>query len=235
MKNKFATRIAIAFIALAATAVSAQTVPAPQNVLQLSASGTVEVAQDTLSISLTATKEGNDAAGVQSQLKAVLDAAIAEARNTAAPGQLDIRTGAFSVYPRYYQGGKIAGWRGSAELVLEGRDFARITQAATRITTLTVGNVVFGLSREQRAKSETEAQAQAIERFKAKASELAKGFGFNGYTLRKVAVGANDFAPGPRPRMAAQAMVGSSESSPLPVEPGKASVTVNVSGSVQLR
>ncbi len=32
----------------------------------------------------------------------------------------------------------------------------------------------------------------AIERFKAKAAELAKGFGFSGYSLREVAVNAND-------------------------------------------
>ncbi len=89
--------------------------------------------------------------------------------------------------------------------MLEGRDFPRITQTASRITTLTVGSVGFGLSREQRAKVETEAQSIAIENFKQKAGELAKGFGFAGYTLREVSVNANEGGP-IRPRMmAAQA------------------------------
>lgn len=231
MKHK----IASACIALAALGASAQTFPPPQNVLQLSASGTVEVPQDLLSITLSTTREGDNAATVQSQLKSALDAALAEAKRSTESGQMDVRTGTFGIYPRYSKDGKINGWRGTAELVLEGRDFPRITQAASRMPTMTVGNVGFGLSREQRAKVETDAQLQAIERFKSKAAELARGFGFSSYTLREVAVNANDFSPGPRPRMLAQVSAASSESSPVPVEAGKAAVTVTVTGSVQLR
>ena len=89
--------------------------------------------------------------------------------------------------------------------MLEGRDFGRITQTAAKIQTMTLGGVSFGLSREQRAKVETEAQTIAIERFKAKAAELAKGFGFSGYSLREVSVNANDQGF-PRPvRMAMEA------------------------------
>jgi predicted secreted protein len=227
------TQPIIAALLLAAAAANAET-PPPQNVLQLSANGTVEVAQDLLSIDLSTTREGADAAAVQSQLKAALDAALTEARKTAEPGRMDVRTGAFSVYPRYSAPGKITGWRGTAELVLEGRDFARITQAAARVSTMTIGSVGFGLSREQRAKVETDAQALAIDSFKAKAAELARGFGFSGYTLREVSVASNDIGPVPRFRMTAQA-VPMPESAPVPVEAGKTSVTVTVSGSVQLR
>lgn len=228
-------KILAACIAFLSILASAQTLPPPQNVLQLTASGTVEVAQDLLSISLTTSREGDNAATVQAQLKSTLDAALNEAKRAAEPGQMDVRTGVFSISPRYSKEGKIGGWRGTVELVLEGRDFPRITQAASRITTLTVNNVGFGLSREQRAKVETDAQSQAIDRFKAKATELARGFGFTGYTLREVSVNANDFAPGPRARMLAGMAPMSAESSAVPVEAGKAAVTVTVSGSVQLR
>ncbi|WPG40446.1 SIMPL domain-containing protein [Variovorax sp. EBFNA2] len=209
--------------------------PAPQNVLQLSASGTVEVQQDLLSMTLVTTRDAAEAGTVQTQLKTALDAALAEARKNAQPGQLDVRTGNFSLSPRYTKDGKINGWQGSTELVLEGRDFARITQTAGRISTLSVGNVGFGLSREQRAKTETEAQNIAIDNFKQKAGELAKGFGFGGYTLREVSVNANDSGP-IRPRvMAMQAKSFSAADSAVPVEAGKTSVVVNVSGSVQLK
>lgn len=209
--------------------------PAPQNVLQLSASGTVEVQQDLLSMTLVTTRDATEAGTVQTQLKTALDAALAEAKKNAQPGQLDVRTGNFSLSPRYTKDGKINGWQGSTELVLEGRDFARITQTAGRISTLSVGNVGFGLSREQRAKTEVEAQNIAIDNFKQKAGELAKGFGFGGYTLREVAVNANDSGP-IRPRvMAMQAKSFSAADSAVPVEAGKTSVVVNVSGSVQLK
>ena len=222
---------------LFAAPVFAQSVayPPPQNVLQLSASGSVEVQQDLLSLSLTTTREGSDANAVQQHLKLALDAALNEARKAAQPGQLDVRTGNFSLYPRSTRDGKISGWNGTAELILEGRDFARITQTAGRIQTMTMGGVSFGLSREQRARVESEAQAIAIERFKAKAAELAKGFGFASYTLREVSVNTNEPGFQPRMRMMAQEGRVAAADASVPVEPGKSAVVVTVSGSVQLR
>ena len=226
--------VALAATGAAGTAMAQNMAAPPQNVLQLTASGTVEVQQDLLSMTLVTTRDATDAATVQTQLKAALDAALNEAKKNAQPGQLDVRTGNFSLSPRYTREGKINGWQGSAEMVLEGRDFPRITQTAGRITTLNVGNVGFALSREQRARSETEAQTIAIENFKQKATELAKGFGFGGYTLREVSVNANDSGP-IRPRVMAAAAKSYSSDAPVPVEGGKTAVVVNVSGSVQLK
>lgn len=209
--------------------------PPPENVLQLSASSTVEVQQDLLNLSLATTREGSDPNAVQAQLKVALDAALAEARKAAQPGQMDVRTGNFALYPRHTRDGKISGWNGTAELVLEGRDFARITRTAGKIQTMTLGGVSFGLSREQHAKIEGEAQAAAIERFKAKAGELAKGFGFSGYSLREVAVNSNDQGHVPRPRMEMAFAKSAAADMAVPVEAGKSIVVVTVSGSVQLR
>jgi predicted secreted protein len=209
--------------------------PAVQNVVQLSANAAVEVQQDMLSIFLSTTREGNDAAAVQSQLKTVVDAALTEARNAALAGQLDVRTGNFNLSPRYGRDGKQIGWQGSAELVLEGRDFARISATAGHIQTLTVSGISFGLSREQRAKVEGEVQALAISRFKARAADIARSFGFAGYTLREVNVNSNDQGISPRPRMLAMAAPAMATDAPVPVEAGKTSVVVTVSGSVQLK
>lgn len=233
MKNM--KKILIPGLLCASFAAGAQTLPPPQNVLQLSASGNIETQQDLISLSLSTTREAGDAAAVQSQLQSALDAALAEVKKTAQPGQMDVRTGAFSVYPRYSGPNKIVAWRGTAELVLEGRDFTRITQAASRATTMTIGSIGFGLSREQRAKVEVDAQHMAIERFKTKAAELAREFGFSGYTLREVNVTSNDIGPMPRFRMLAADSVAAAAPAAVPVEAGKATVTVTVSGSVQLR
>ena len=209
---------------------------APQNIAQLTSSASVEVQQDLLAIAMTTSISGADANTVQTQLKQALDAALAVAKPQALTGQQDVRTGNFSLYPRYDKNGKINGWQGSTELVLEGRDFARITSTAGKIQSLTLGNVSFSLSREQRAKVEAEAQALAIDRFKGKAAEVAKGFGFSSYTLREVSINANDqgFAPRGRPMMA-MAKSADMESAPIPVEAGKSTVVVNVTGSVQMK
>src|SRR3990167_3369133 len=231
------TKLIAAFAILAgATGIFAQTMPREpvQNVAQLSASGSVEVQQDLLSISMNTTRDGTDAGTVQSQLKQALDSALAQAKQAAAPGQMEVRTGNFSLYPRYGKDGKINGWQGSTELVLEGKDFPRITSTAGKIQTLTLGNVAFALSREQRARVESEAQTLAIERFRAKAGEIAKGFGFGSYTLREVAVTASDQGYTPRPRMMATQAKAEMSDAPVSVEAGKSTVLVSVSGSVQM-
>ncbi len=206
-----------------------------QNIAQLSASGSVEVQQDLLSIAMNTSATGADANSVQTQLKQALDAALAIARPAVLAGQLDLRTGNFSLYPRYDKAGKINGWQGTTELVLDGRDFTRITSTAGKIQSLTMGNVSFALSREAQAKVEAEAQTIAIDRFKAKALDISKSFGFTGYTLREVSINANDQNFQPRPRAMAMMAKSAESDSPVAVEAGKSTVLVSVNGSVQMR
>lgn len=220
---------------LASTA-QAQVLPVPQNVVQFSASASVDARQDLLSVTLRITRDGNEALLVQEQIKTALEAALAEARTTAQPGAMDVHSGNFSLVPRQGRDGRINGWQGSAEMVLSGRDFERIASTAGRIQGLTVAGVVFGLSREQRERLETQAQAQAIERFRARAGEMARAFGYSAYTLREVNVNSQELGSPARPRfMTLEARSSSVTDAPLPVEAGQATVQVMVSGSVQLK
>ena len=206
----------------------------PQGVVSLASSASIDVTKDLLSITFNTTREGADAASVQTQLKQALDAALAEAKKVARPGQVDVQTGNFSLAPRYTNKGVVNGWQGSAELIVEGHDMQAIGQLSGRITTLTIGRVGYNLSREAREKAEAEVSAQAIARYRAKAADYAKQFGYASYALREVNVNTNE-AGGPRPvvMMQARSMSAASEE-PLPVEPGKGTVTVSVSGTVQM-
>lgn len=216
-------------LALTSAPAPAQGLPPPENVLQLSASGSVETAQDVLVVSLAARREGEDPAVIQAALEAVLDAALVQARKQAEPGRLAVRSGNFSLQPRHGRDGRLQGWEGTAELVLEGRDVARVSQLASRLPGMTVSSLGFTLSRESRQQAEAQAQQQAIDAFRAKAQSLARGFGFAGYGLREVSVQAHDTSA-PRPRMLAM----QATERTVPVEAGQATVVVTVSGSVQL-
>lgn len=221
-------------LALSSGASAQSAYPPPTNVLSLSASATTEVPRDMLGVTMWTTREGSDATAVQAQLKQALDAALTEARKAARPGQVDVRTGGFSLMPRYTKG-VINGWQGTAELILEGRDIPAISQLAGRLPTMTVARVGFSLSREMREKVEAEVAGQAIERYRAQADAYAKQFGFGGWTLREVQVNTHGDPGGPVPMMArAQMSPAMSADAPLPVEAGKANVTVTVNGSVQL-
>ena len=219
---------------------NAQTLPTPDGVLGLSASASVEVQKDVLAITFSTTKDGADANAVQAQLKQALDAALAEARRAAKPGEVDVQTGNFALYPRYApptSSGRatISGWQGSAELVVQGRDVAAISTLSARIATMTIARVEYRLSREASQRVEGDVAAQAIAAFRTKAAAYAKQFGYAGYTIREVSVATSEPMPGPQPmlRMQAQSAVVAGE--PLPVEPGRALVTANVNGTVQMK
>lgn len=208
-------------------------VTVPQGVVALSASATAEVDRDLMTVTLGTTREGTDAKAVQSQLKQALDAALTEARKAAVPGQVDVRSGNFSLYPRYASGGgKITGWQGSTQMVIEGRDMPAIASLTGRIDTLTIGNLSYSLSPEQREKAEASVTAEAIQRYRAKAADYAKQFGYANYELREVNVSA-DGPSGVMPMMA-RSMAKMASDAPLPVEAGKGTVTVSVNGSVTL-
>ncbi len=214
-------------------------VAAPLGVLGLTASASVEVTKDLLSVTMSATKEGSDATAVQAQLKQALDAALAEAKKAARPGQVDVQTGNFSLYPRYSNGSSsakpaITGWQGTAEVIVEGRDMAAIGQLTGRIATMTIARVGYRLSRDASQKVEADIAAQAIAAFRAKAAISAKQFGYAGYEIREVNLSTNEPQNAPMPMMRAQAMKSSSDDA-LSVEPGKATVTATVNGTVQMK
>jgi predicted secreted protein len=222
-----------ALSSLLAAPAMAQIPPAPENVVNLSASATVDVPSDWLTVVFSTTREGPEAGAVQSQLKQALDAALAEARKVAKAGDVEVRTGGFTIHPRYNGKGGTSGWRGSTELLVEGRDMEAIGALTGRIQTLSIARVQQSLSREAAEKVEADVTAQAVASFRAKADQSAKLFGFSGWLLREVHLNGES----PRlkvPVMAMRASAAPMADESLPVEAGKTSVSASVNGSIQL-
>jgi predicted secreted protein len=238
-KTLVRTLIAAGAVAVLPVMAQAQAQAARTDVLSLNASATTEVTRDLLQLRFSTSREGKEAAAVQNELKQALDAALTEARKVAKPGQVDLQAGNLSVYPRYGQPKagssatpQITGWQGSVELLVQGRDLEAISKLSGRIQSLAIANVSYGLSREAREKAEDDVVSQAIASYKAKAAVYAKQFGYSGYRIGEVSVNADQPAP---VMMAAQARfktMGASADEGLPVESGKATVTVNVNGNV---
>lgn len=216
-------------------AAHAQSAPERRNQVSFSTSSTQEVTQDLLVVTLQAHREGNVASEVQTALKQQLDAALKEARSAARPDLMDVRTGSFSVHPRYNPQGRIIGWQGQAQLVLQGTDMARIGQTAGRLQSMNIVGVHYGMSRALKERFESELTAQAIESFRNKAQDMARAFGFASYNLGEIHVQSGEPGFEGRPvMMMAKARDADVAAAPLPVEPGKGSVTVTVSGHVFL-
>lgn len=236
-KNLHRAALALA-AALTASGAAAQVQPPLSGVLNLTSTASVEVTKDVLGIVFSTTRDGADAQAVQSALKQALDAALAEAKKIAKPGQAEVQTGNFSLYPRYGNpkaSGQpsIIGWQGTAELQVQGKDAAAIAQLAGRVTTMSIARVGYTLSKDAREKVEAEVTARAIAEWRAKAQQMSQQFGYGGYTVREVNVATNEQGERPVPMMMSRANAVQADAA-LPTEAGKGDVIATVSGSAQM-
>jgi predicted secreted protein len=96
---------------------------------------------------------------------------------------------------------------------------------------LVVDGTQFSVGEAARAKAEEALTQQAIKTWQSRATEAARGFGFDGWRLGKVAIQTGD-AVRPQPRMRAIALTAGA--APVEVEAGNTDVTVTVSGDALL-
>ena len=237
MNKKLLALAAVAIVSAALVVpASAQVLPKdPEGVVSLSSSATVQVPNDWMAVQFTTTREGTDAASVQAALKDALATALAQARKVArGDGQLEVQGGGFSLEPRLTPKGIVNGWTGTTTLEVHGRDMATIADLAGRVQSMSVGSLGYSVSREAREKVEGDVAAQAIARFRAKAADYAKAFGYASFVVREVNVNTDGGQPNP-PRPYAMRAKAASFSEAMPVEAGTGAVTANVNGSVQLK
>ncbi|RQR87079.1 DUF541 domain-containing protein [Burkholderia sp. Bp9012] len=226
-------------LTLASPAAHAQTAnphfPEPAGVLSLSSQASADVPQDIIHITLFYEQQAKDPGSLTSALNQRADAALAQAKGVSG---VNAHTGAFSVYPSTDRDGKISAWRGRTEVVLESRDFAAASKLAGQLSNqMQVANVEFSLSPEAQRTAEQKLTTEAIKSFRARADEAAKAFGYNSYSIRDVNVGGSRNVQ-PYPRMLAMAAAPTDSakmSAPISVEGGKATVSVTVNGSVQMK
>jgi len=217
-----------------ATAAVAQ--PSPQqpffNVVTLEASATADVPTDTLAMTLFTEEQGPDPGALATRVNARLEEALARAKKES---RVEVHSGSYQTTPVYDRANQITGWRTRAEIILEGRDFKAVAALAGALQpALKLGSMQFSLSRQAREAADASLLKEALAKFQERAGAIAKGLGFPGYQLGQINV-RNEGPVHPQPiayRMQAAAAEGGG--APVPVEGGKNSVTVVVSGSVVL-
>jgi predicted secreted protein len=204
------------------------------NVVTLETSATAEVSTDTLTVTLFTEEQGPDPGELAARANARLEQALSTAKSE--PG-VDAHSGAYQTTPLYDRANQqITGWRVRAELVLEGRDFKKVSALAGKLQpAMKLAGMAFSLSRGAREKAEASLLADALHKFQAKADAIAKTLGFPGYTLGQI--GVRSEGPQFQPvayRTMAVAQMADGGAPPPPMEGGKNAVTIVVSGSVVL-
>lgn len=201
--------------------------------LSLEAAASADVAQDKVEITLGHELEGPDQATVSNRLNQLLTTTLAQAKRN---NKVESRSGNYRVWPTTDRNGKITGWRGRAEIILESRDFAAASTLAGELSTsMAVAGINFSLSREAREAEEQRLLREAADAFRNRAAQASSAFGFSGYQVKQLDLSGSGTVYPPRPMMAMRGMAAEAKvADAVPIEAGKATVTVSVRGTVEL-
>jgi predicted secreted protein len=201
-------------------------------VLALDAEASAEIPNDMAVMTLFVERQAENPATAAGEVAQALDEAATEAR---AVPDVQVRTGGVGTFPQYDSKGKIVRWRARGELILESKDFPRLSILSAQLNPLMqIAQVRFQLSNEARKREEARLIDAAIEAFRRKAAQAAEAFGYRGYTIREVSVSSGAGRGEPPVPYRAQALSVPAEATPVPLEGGRTEVAVSVRGSVQM-
>lgn len=220
-------------LTLSAVAV-AQGTPPLVDVLDLDATVTSDVAPDLAVVTMAIVREGPDAAPLTKDVNEALAKALADAK---AVRGVTAANGGYSTSPRFESRNGQAtrtGWQVRAEMVLKSRDFDALGSLVGRLSqALQIAGSGFEISPELRAQESASLIDRGARAFQDKATLATKAFGYAGFSIRQVTVGSAGQSGG-RVFAARESGV-MANAAPLPVESGRVTLSLTVSGSVQMR
>lgn len=233
LSNKYSLYVSMAALVSASifyAPVQAKEKTATPPVATLSASSSVEVEQDVVQVVLAAQETGDSQSKVSGALNKKLDSVMKQAKQ-----QKDIqaKSGAYRVWPTTNQDGKVAQWRGYAEIILESKDFEATSELAAKLSDrMPIDGISFSVSSEVQQAEEQSLLESAVKSFEARAQALTDALGFASYKIKQVDLGGSGnqlFSPMPKMLMAASA-----DSAPAPIEGGKQNISVSIQGEIYL-
>ena len=216
--------------AAAQSAPQAMMMPPPAPAVSLSASATASVPNDRMLAWLRAESDNADPAAAANAVNSRMTKALARAKATKG---VDASTSGYSSF-QVTEKNQPPRWRVAQTLKLESSDFAALAALVSQLQGdggLVVDGTQFSVSDATRKKTEEGLTQQAIKAWQARATEAARGFGFDGWRVGKVAIQAGDSF---RPQPVMRAMAFESKVAPVAVEAGNSDVTVTVSGDALL-
>jgi len=142
------------------------------------------------------------------------------------------RTGDTQSYPIYgAKNNRLEGWRMRAEIDFESRDIPMLSDLLGRLKDYAmVGELQLQTAPETRRRAEDDAMREALTLFQARAKLVAEQLG-KPYRISNLSIQTGGARP-PRPPMMMRAAT--AEASPMPISPGESSITVTVSGKIEL-
>jgi predicted secreted protein len=143
------------------------------------------------------------------------------------------RSGNSRTYPVYTRGNILQGWRGRAEIRVEGRDFDAASRLIGKLQpAMQLGGMHFSVSPEARRAVESELITEAIAAFRARAEIIRSALAGSGYKLQRLNITTGHDVPQPRFAMASRAAA--PEVAAPDLQGGISRVTVTASGAIEV-
>ncbi len=206
------------------------------DVLRIEATVASEVAPDLAVVTLAIVREGGDVAPLTRDVNETLARAFADAKGV--PGVI-AANGGYSTFPRFDSrgsGSTRTGWQVRAEMILKSKDFDALGALVGKLSqTLQISGSSFEISPELRAQEGSSLIDRGARAFQDRALAATRAFGYAGYSIREVQVGSPGQSGGGRPMVVMDAVASSRSVAPLPVESGRVTLSLTVSGSLLMR
>jgi predicted secreted protein len=191
-----------------------------------------EVANDLLVATLYVEDTNASPALLASAINRPLAEALKLARDHPA---VRVRTGNNQTYPVYApRSNTLQGWRGRAEMRIESRDFGAASALIGKLqTSMQLAGINFSVSSETRKATENDLIGEAVAAFRARAEVAQQAIGGKSYKIQRLSLNTGFSGPPPR-LMLMQARAGVADAAPPPVEGGASTITVNVTGMIEV-
>lgn len=195
--------------------------------IEISVDGTRQASNDLANAVLFAEAGAARASEAARSVNASMADAIKRCRENSS---MVCRTGSTSTHPSYGKNGRIEGWRVRSELLVESANIAGFSDFIGRLQeTLSVSHVGLRPSASTRKQAEDAAIIDTLAAFRARAALIADAMG-KPYRITRLNVAAHANVPMPVMRT----MMMKAEAAPLPIEAGEATVSVTISGQIEL-
>ena len=216
---------------LAAPSLPAQQTDTVYDRVGLSVSAEQQVANDVLVAVLFAERSGGDQARLADEVNRAIRKGLDRAARVAA---VSARTLGYHTWPQYKEQ-VLRGWRVRQSIRLESRDGEALAALLGDLQQdLAIESVGYTVSPEARAEAENTLIARALASFRARAELVAGEMQRGGYRLVHIDVNTGGGRPQPMLMRGAAMAMESAQVAPPALEAGDQTITVDVSGTVEL-
>lgn len=232
--HKFVLTTMLASLAISTATFAQNNEPLNYNLINLQAEAVRQVSNDEMHAVLYIEKSNKQPAELASQINQLMNQAAVSARKFPA---VKFETGSQTTYPIYdNDSSKLKEWRGRAEVRIESTDFKAASQLVSELQqNFQTQSINFTVSDAQRKKVENELMIEASKSFQQRAQTLAQAWSKSSYTLVNLNLNTSNFNSPIAPRMA---MMKASMADAVPEQEmaaGESKISVNASGSIQLK